>query len=143
MRISDWSSDVCSSDLPGRAIRLGGMVAHGSIGKEADGVTYSFVVTDGARTVPVVFKGVPPDLFKEDSGVVVEGSFDRQGVLVADNLLAKHDERYMPHEFAAAMNKAKTLERSRSLALRPRGLPLRCCCWTWRFLTSRQAERRG
>ena len=104
-------SDVASQGVePGRAIRLGGMVAHGSIGKEADGVTYSFVVTDGARTVPVVFKGVPPDLFKEDSGVVAEGSFDRQGVFVAGNLLAKHDERYMPPEVAGAMHKAKTLE---------------------------------
>src|SRR3546814_11733281 len=102
------------------------MVAHGSIGKEADGVTYSFVVTDGARTVPVVFKGVPPDLFKEDSGVVAEGSFDRQGVFVADNLLATHDERYMPPEVAAAMTKGKTQARSPRLALPRWGLPGRC-----------------
>src|SRR3546814_18697650 len=86
------------------------MVAHGSIGKEADGVTYSFVVTDGARTVPVVFKGVPPDLFQADSGVVAEGSFDRQAVFVADNMPAKHDERYMPTEVAGARPKAQQME---------------------------------
>lgn len=104
-------SDVAARGVePGRAIRLGGMVAHGSIGKEADGVTYRFVVTDGARSVPVVFKGIPPDLFKEDSGVVAEGSFDRAGTFVANNLLAKHDERYMPPEVAGAMHKAKSLE---------------------------------
>src|SRR3546814_19677847 len=114
MRISDWSSDVCSSDLPlatmppGRAIRLGGMVASGSLGKAADGITYRFIVTDGANSVPVVFKGIPPDLFKEDSGVVCEGSFDRAGVFVADNLLAKHDHSYMPPPGAGAMPKAQS-----------------------------------
>lgn len=104
-------SDVAKQGVePGRAIRLGGMVAHGSLGRAADGVTYRFVVTDNDRSVPVVFKGIPPDLFKEDSGVVAEGSFDRAGVFVADNLLAKHDERYMPPQVAGAMHKAQSLK---------------------------------
>lgn len=104
-------SDVAKDGVePGRAIRLGGMVANDSIKKAADGISYNFIVTDGARSVPVVFKGIPPDLFKENSGVVCEGSFDRAGVFVADNLLAKHDERYMPPQVAGAMHKAQTLK---------------------------------
>lgn len=83
---------------PGKAIRLGGMVVGGSIKKQADGVTISFDVTDGKATVPARFTGIAPDLFKEGSGVVAEGSFDNKGVFIADNLLAKHDERYMPRE---------------------------------------------
>lgn len=81
---------------PGRAVRLGGMVQKGSIRRLADGVTINFVVTDNVETVPVRFKGIVPDLFKEDSGVVAEGSFQSDGSFVATNILAKHDERYMP-----------------------------------------------
>lgn len=80
----------------GRAVRLGGMVKHGSIKRQADGVTIDFVVTDNVEIVPVRFKGIVPDLFKEDSGVVAEGSFQADGSFVATNILAKHDERYMP-----------------------------------------------
>ncbi|MDV5822564.1 cytochrome c maturation protein CcmE [Sphingobium naphthae] len=83
---------------PGRAIRLGGMVVKGSLRRAADGVTIRFNVTDGKATVPATFSGIAPDLFKEGSGVVAEGAFDRQGIFVATNLLAKHDERYMPRE---------------------------------------------
>jgi cytochrome c-type biogenesis protein CcmE len=83
---------------PGKAIRLGGMVVNGSLKREADGVTLAFDVTDGKATVPARFSGIAPDLFKEGSGVVAEGSFDRSGTFVATNLLAKHDERYMPRE---------------------------------------------
>lgn len=83
---------------PGRAIRLGGMVVAGSLEKEADGVTIRFDVTDGKATVPARFTGIAPDLFREGSGVVAEGSFDRSGTFVATELLAKHDERYMPRE---------------------------------------------
>lgn len=104
-------SDVASQGVaPGRHIRLGGMVAAHSIAKAQDGITYRFIVTDGARSVPVVFKGIPPDLFRENSGVVGEGSFDGAGVFVADNLLAKHDERYMPPQVAGAMHKAQSLK---------------------------------
>jgi cytochrome c-type biogenesis protein CcmE len=83
---------------PGKAIRLGGMVVRGSLKRAADGVTIHFDVTDGKATVSAMFKGIAPDLFREGSGVVAEGSFDRAGTFVATNLLAKHDERYMPRE---------------------------------------------
>lgn len=83
---------------PGKAIRLGGMVVKGSLKHAADGVTIQFNVTDGKATVPAIFKGIAPDLFKEGSGVVAEGAFDGKGTFVATNLLAKHDERYMPRE---------------------------------------------
>lgn len=83
---------------PGKAIRLGGMVVVGSLKKEADGVTMAFDVTDGKAVVPARFTGIAPDLFREGSGVVAEGAFDRNGTFVATNLLAKHDERYMPRE---------------------------------------------
>ncbi|GLT01844.1 cytochrome c-type biogenesis protein CcmE [Sphingobium jiangsuense] len=83
---------------PGKAIRLGGMVVGGSLKKQADGVTIAFDVTDGKAVVPARFTGIAPDLFREGSGVVAEGSFDRNGTFIATNLLAKHDERYMPRE---------------------------------------------
>ena len=81
---------------PGQSIRLGGMVAEGSIEHLPDGVTITFIVEDGEATVPVRFSGITPDLFQENSGVVAEGAFDPRGVFVADNILAKHDENYMP-----------------------------------------------
>lgn len=83
---------------PGKAIRLGGMVVKGSLKRASDGVTIRFDVTDGKATVPATFSGIAPDLFKEGSGVVAEGAFDGKGTFVATNLLAKHDERYMPRE---------------------------------------------
>ncbi|CAN5353793.1 N/A [soil metagenome] len=83
---------------PGRAIRLGGMVVKGSLMRAPDGVTIRFGVTDNKATVPATFTGIAPDLFREGSGVVAEGAFDRVGTFVATNLLAKHDERYMPRE---------------------------------------------
>ncbi|QUT07410.1 cytochrome c maturation protein CcmE [Sphingobium phenoxybenzoativorans] len=83
---------------PGKAIRLGGMVVKGSLHRAADGVTVRFDVTDNKATVPATFTGIAPDLFREGSGVVAEGAFDRSGTFVATNLLAKHDERYMPRE---------------------------------------------
>lgn len=82
----------------GKAIRLGGMVEAGSIKTAADGVTISFVVGDGKARVPVQFKGIVPDLFTEGSGVVAEGRLGPGGTFVADNLLAKHDENYVPRE---------------------------------------------
>ncbi|MCR5872298.1 MULTISPECIES: cytochrome c maturation protein CcmE [unclassified Sphingomonas] len=88
---------------PGKAVRLGGMVQAGSIKKLADGITISFIVADNGGTVPVRFTGVAPDLFKENSGVVAEGKFEADGSFTADNLLAKHDERYMPPEIADKM----------------------------------------
>ncbi len=94
----------------GRAVRLGGMVKGGSIERMGDGVTIRFVVTDNAETVPVTFKGIVPDLFKENSGVVAEGSFQSDGSFVATNILAKHDERYMPPQVAGEMHKTESLD---------------------------------
>ncbi len=90
--------DVARSGPPaGRAVRIGGMVKPGSIVRAADGVTIDFIVTDETpHVIPVRFKGIVPALFKEDSGVVAEGRFDQAGLFVADNILAKHDENYMP-----------------------------------------------
>jgi cytochrome c-type biogenesis protein CcmE len=94
----------------GQAVRLGGMVQGGSIKRSPDGVTIDFVVTDNVETVPVTFRGITPDLFKENSGVVAEGRFDATGRFVADNILAKHDERYMPPQIAGEMHKSESLE---------------------------------
>lgn len=84
---------------PGQAVRLGGMVEQGSLQTAADGVTLTFAVTgkDDAR-VPVRFSGIAPDLFVEGSGVVAEGRLGPDGTFIADNLLAKHDENYVPRE---------------------------------------------
>ncbi len=94
---------------PGRAARLGGMVATGSLQRAADGVTISFVVADAVARVPVRFTGIAPDLFREGSGVVAEGRFLPDGSFAADNLLAKHDERYMPPQSAGAKHKSESL----------------------------------
>jgi len=83
---------------PDRAVRLGGMVEKGSIKTEADGVTVAFVVGDGKERVPVRFAGIVPSLFVEGSGVVAEGKLRADGTFIADNLLAKHDENYVPRE---------------------------------------------
>ena len=93
-------ADAASAQL-GKPVRLGGMVAPGSVKRMADGVTIAFTVTDGKATVPVRFSGIVPDLFRENSGVVAEGRFVAGGGFVADNLLAKHDERYMPPQMDA------------------------------------------
>jgi len=91
------SDMVAHPPAPDQAVRLGGMVARGSLRNEADGVTVDFVVTDFKARVPVRFAGIRPALFVEGSGVVAEGHM-RDEVFVADNLLAKHDERYVPRE---------------------------------------------
>jgi cytochrome c-type biogenesis protein CcmE len=82
----------------GQAIRLGGMVESGSLQTQADGVTVRFIVGDGKARVPVVYTGLLPDLFVEGSGVVAEGAMQADGTFRASNLLAKHDENYMPRE---------------------------------------------
>jgi cytochrome c-type biogenesis protein CcmE len=90
-----------ASDPPevGQAVRLGGMVQAGSIKTEADGVTVNFMVTGNTDdAIPVRYSGILPDLFVENSGVVAEGSLDANGVFIATNLLAKHDENYVPKE---------------------------------------------
>lgn len=92
---ADMASDPPDPD---RAVRLGGMVEAGSIKRAADGVTIQFVVSDNKARIPVSFSGIAPDLFQENSGVVAEGKLRADGTFVADNLLAKHDEKYVPRE---------------------------------------------
>ena len=82
----------------GKGMRLGGMVERGSVRRESDGVTTRFIVEDGDARVPVTYRGILPDLFREGSGVVAEGKLAADRTFVADNILAKHDERYMPPE---------------------------------------------
>jgi cytochrome c-type biogenesis protein CcmE len=82
----------------GTAIRLGGMVQNGSIRRDTDGVTVRFIVQDKDATQAVVYKGITPDLFVEGSGVVADGRLAKDGVFVAESLLAKHDENYVPRE---------------------------------------------
>jgi len=97
----------------GQPMRLGGMVEKGSIQRAPDGLTIRFVVTDGQARTPVAYRGIVPDLFREGSGAVAEGRLQR-GTFVADTILAKHDERYMPPELGnlSAEHKAgKTLEK--------------------------------
>lgn len=95
---------------PGKPARLGGMVEPGSLRRLPDGGTLRFTVGDGQARVPVVFAGIVPDLFREGSGVVAEGSFHHDGSFRADNLLAKHDETYMPPEKAGDRHKAPSLQ---------------------------------
>ena len=90
---------------PGTRFRLGGLVQAGSIKHEANAVT-AFTVTDNASSLPVTYKGILPDLFREGQGVVTEGKIGQDGVFVADTVLAKHDEKYMPPEVAAALKKS-------------------------------------
>lgn len=92
------SEIVKDHPAPGRAVRLGGMVEAGSIITQADGVTIDFVVGDGKARVPVRYSGIVPDLFVEGSGVVAEGRMQANGTFMADTLLAKHDENYVPRE---------------------------------------------
>ena len=105
--------DVAARGVPlDRAVRIGGMVKGGSIRRHPDGVTIDFLVGDAtAHTIPVRFTGITPDLFREDSGVVAEGRFQPDGRFVATEILAKHDENYMPPQVAAeGKHKTETLE---------------------------------
>jgi len=92
------SDMLAHRSAPDREVRLGGMVQRGSMHEAADGVTVHFIVSDGRARIPVQFSGIRPALFVEGSGVVAEGKMSTDGTFVADNLLAKHDERYVPRE---------------------------------------------
>jgi cytochrome c-type biogenesis protein CcmE len=100
-------SQVAAKEAPvDRTFRVGGMVETGSVKKKADGLTVEFIVTDTAKTIPVVYTGILPDLFKEGKGVVAQGRLGPDGVFRASEVLAKHDENYMPPEAAEALKKA-------------------------------------
>ena len=99
-------SDLAADDAGHNArIRLGGMVEEGSVVKEGDGITTAFVITDFAEAVPVRYTGVLPDLFREGQGIIATGRMD-EGTFIAEEVLAKHDETYMPPEVADALKAA-------------------------------------
>ena len=118
-------TQVAAGEAPkGKPFRVGGMVKEGSIRREADGVTLRFVVTDTEKDLAVAYRGILPDLFKEGKGAVAQGKLGEDGVFVASEVLAKHDENYMPPEAAqavgdaharAAANKAAMESASRTL----------------------------
>jgi len=102
-------TQVANGEVPkGRSFRIGGMVEKGSLIRENDGLTVHFVVTDTVKSVPVRFKGILPDLFKEGKGAVAQGHLEANGTFSAAEVLAKHDENYMPPEAAAALERAKS-----------------------------------
>jgi len=101
-------TQVFNNEVPtGRSFRIGGLVEAGSLKREQDGLTVNFVITDTHKSIPVVYKGILPDLFKEGKGVVAQGKVATNGVMIADEVLAKHDENYMPPEAADALKKAQ------------------------------------
>ena len=106
-------TQVLANEAPqGRTFRIGGMVEAGSLKRQADGMTVRFSVTDTARTVPVEFTGILPDLFKEGKGVVAQGTLGSDGVFHATQVLAKHDENYMPPEAAHALEQARKAQKT-------------------------------
>ncbi len=110
-------TQVYNKEAPqGRNFRIGGLVEVGSVKRETDGLTVHFNITDNARIMPVVYKGILPDLFKEGKGVVAQGKLEADNVFHAEEVLAKHDENYMPPEAADALKKA---EAAKAAAARP------------------------
>jgi cytochrome c-type biogenesis protein CcmE len=113
-------TQVASGEVPqGRSFRIGGMIEDGSLVRDSDGLTVHFIVTDTAKRVPVTYKGILPDLFKEGKGAVAQGQLGADGTFVASEVLAKHDENYMPPEAAEALAKAKAsgAQESKSLVV--------------------------
>jgi len=101
-------SQIAAKEAPqGRTFRIGGMVEKGSVKRQADGVTVQFAVTDTAKSIPVSYRGSLPDLFREGKGVVAQGQLGADGVFRANEVLAKHDENYMPPEAKEAVEKAR------------------------------------
>jgi cytochrome c-type biogenesis protein CcmE len=115
-------TQVANGEAPkGRSFRIGGMVEDGSLKRGGDGLTVHFVMTDTAKRVPVTYKGILPDLFKEGKGAVAQGQLGPDGTFVASEVLAKHDENYMPPEAAEALAKAKAsgAQSSNTLVVQP------------------------
>ncbi|HKG47628.1 MAG TPA: cytochrome c maturation protein CcmE [Pyrinomonadaceae bacterium] len=101
-------TQVAAKEAPiDRTFRIGGLVQEGTVKREPDGLTVRFTVTDTAQSIPVVYKGILPDLFKEGRGCVAQGKLSADGVFQAEQVLAKHDENYMPPEAGEAIDKAK------------------------------------
>jgi cytochrome c-type biogenesis protein CcmE len=105
-------SQVAAKEAPlGKTFRIGGMVEKGSVKRGEDGLTVRFLVTDTAKSIPVVYRGALPDLFREGKGVVAQGRVGADGVFSASEVLAKHDENYMPPEAAEAVKRAHETSR--------------------------------
>lgn len=102
-----------------RTFRIGGMVQEGSIQRDPDGLTVRFVITDRLNSLPVTYKGILPDLFKEGKGAVVQGKLSQGGLFVADQVLAKHDENYMPPEAAHSLEEARKAAEQAGKTLKP------------------------
>ena len=101
-------TQVMAKEAPiGRTFRVGGLVENGSLKRDTDGLTIRFTVTDTANSIPVVYKGIMPDLFKEGRGCVAQGRVGSDGVFYADTIMAKHDENYMPPQAGQAIDSAK------------------------------------
>jgi cytochrome c-type biogenesis protein CcmE len=101
-------TQIAANEAPkGRAFRMGGLVVDKSLKRGGDGLTVSFQVTDTAKTIPVMYTGILPDLFKEGKGVVAQGRIESDGVFHATEVLAKHDENYMPPEADHAVKQAQ------------------------------------
>ena len=106
-------SQVVNHEAPqGKAFRVGGVVETGSVKRLPDGLTVAFNVTDTAKVIPVTYKGILPDLFKEGKGVVAQGKLGPDGVFNAHEVLAKHDENYMPPEAAHAVEQAQKAQKT-------------------------------
>ena len=106
-------SQIAAGEAPqDRAFRVGGMVQTGSVKRLGDGLTVEFIVTDTARSIPVTYKGILPDLFREGKGVVAQGRLGADGVFRATEVLAKHDENYMPPEAKHAIDQAHKAQRT-------------------------------
>ena len=99
---------------PGRPFRMGGLVAMGTVQRVAGTMTVHFTLTDMQKSVPITYTGILPDLFREGQGIVVHGSLGQDGAFTADEVLAKHDEKYMPPEVAAAIKKAEAQAKATS-----------------------------
>ena len=105
-------SQVAAHEAPqGKTFRIGGMVEKGSVARQPDGLTVRFTVTDTAKSIPVTYRGALPDLFREGKGVVAQGRIGADGVFHASEVLAKHDENYMPPEAADAVKRAQETSR--------------------------------
>ena len=111
-------SQVASKEAPlDRTFRIGGLVEPGSLKRQPDGVTVQFVVTDTAKSLTVVYRGILPDLFREGKGVVTQGRLNPDGTFVANEVLAKHDENYMPPEAADAIKQAQRGKEAQTLVV--------------------------
>ncbi len=112
-------TQVLNNEAPrDHTFRLGGIVEEGSLARENDGLTVTFNVTDGLKTVPVKYVGILPDLFREGQGIVAQGQWGSDSVFTAKEVLAKHDENYMPPEVAEALEKAEKEKASQEAAAR-------------------------